>query len=1034
MIRKSAKTIISLILASVLLLNGCALRPESASKDVDLDSFTRVSYDASEEYEEALEKYENGSDPAKIIRNDDSLEDKQIALVIQGTDDRVLVEKAIELLEDHKIKAGFAVNAITAAEDDRSVKLMASKGHEIIDNGLYANNPIELLSDEEVIYQISSSRKIFSTLLDITPDKLMLNGTYYTDSICQAAGACGYKKLVSPDPGDYLNEKSFKDEQKAREFIDRLPSGTILVYKLDGIIDALEMEPKIDYQKPAIDKQPTTDATAKEDEEEKTLTVFSWLLNAIDENNCKVVKLDTLKAMTDKEYIETLLAENNLNEADVYDQIETLEKIVGLSFYGLPKDEETTDRLIEDLKAQNANATFFVSAKELNENKDIAQKLAGQGFSFATTGDTGEDLFGNDTYEDCVQLRLGVRKLQKELSLKPRYYMPAGIVDSNLSKAVSVTGLSIVAPKKEISAQTGKINRIDIDDNFTEDSVTTFLSDAKKSGLEVVDVHTLVRSADSVPKIDDNTIKELREANDGKFAGKRDFIYTSERAMSFIFYGISNKVVLDDVLKILDSKGYKGTFFATQDELIGCKDQIFKILEEGHELGLAYIDREEENETQFEDVTTYILSAQKYAQWKYETDINLIFQPYGEVKDETREAVSATGCTLIGHEFSLVQSEFVDAADITEFYSGLVAKIDAHRGSISYFNMDYFTADKNLPEGSENTLLGSLLKRYISTKVAALTYKDVNGQAQYSTSYTVKTISALSHSGYVYYPGRSGSNRIFDNNSVLGGMASDVEQNNYMASRYIGNPDVTVIPGFPEEEMRKFDTSGKVGGGNLLFLTFDDWGYEKDINQLLYVLDKYGVKGNFFIRTNNVRNNPNLLRAIAVSGHMIGSHSDSHFVAWHSSDDGAGNYSYASLTPEETQAYRKDIVRSYSILNRYVGDVNIAGKPALSTIYRPPTLAVSREGMYQLFDVGYSYIVSGDFSTGDYEAGSLDALVSKLRNGEATWYGRAGVSGGSVLVMHMSPDAQYTAEALDIMIPEWIAAGYTIARLDDYLK
>ena len=83
MIRKSAKTIISLILASVLLLNGCALRPESASKDVDLDSFTRVSYDASEEYEEALEKYENGSDPAKIIRNDDSLEDKQIALVIQ---------------------------------------------------------------------------------------------------------------------------------------------------------------------------------------------------------------------------------------------------------------------------------------------------------------------------------------------------------------------------------------------------------------------------------------------------------------------------------------------------------------------------------------------------------------------------------------------------------------------------------------------------------------------------------------------------------------------------------------------------------------------------------------------------------------------------------------------------------------------------------------------------------------------------------------------------------------------------------------
>ena len=90
--------------------------------------------------------------------------------------------------------------------------------------------------------------------------------------------------------------------------------------------------------------------------------------------------------------------------------------------------------------------------------------------------------------------------------------------------------------------------------------------------------------------------------------------------------------------------------------------------------------------------------------------------------------------------------------------------------------------------------------------------------------------------------------------------------------------------------------------------------------------------------------------------------------------------------------------------------------------------------MYQLYDVGYTYIVSGDISTSDYAAGSVDELVNTLRNGKQQWYGLEKVTGGSCLVMHMSPEAQYTAEALDIMIPEWQAQGYTIARLDDYLR
>ncbi|MCR5094377.1 MAG: polysaccharide deacetylase family protein [Lachnospiraceae bacterium] len=1032
--KKSFLSVICAVTVTTLtVLSGCG-STGATSGTVDLNSFNRISYDATSEYTAALEKYNNGCDGARIIRDDASLSGKKIALILQGAEDSVLVEQAIELLEDHRMKASFAVTALEAAEDDNTLKLISSKGHEVVDNGLNGRDAIESMSDEEIIYDLASSRKVFSTLMDFTPDKLMLNSTYYTDSICMAAGACGYSRLIAPKAGNYLNKRSFADRTKAKEYVGRLASGSILVFKLNGTIDALEMEPKVDYQKPAIDKQPGTEVSNEKLEDDRTIQVLSWLLDALDNEGCQIVKLGTMKAMSDQEYVAQLLKEDDLTEARVYDEIETMEDMVGLSFYGLPSDEAAAEELAGILQEYHAGATFFVSSSELDSAGGTAQELAKAGFCFGTKGQTGEDLAAREAYEDYTLLREAVRRLQKDLSLKPKFYMPVSRVDTNLSRAVAAAGLAVVSPVRNIRAQKGVINCFDLSNGPQIEKVTDFLKQARKAGLEVVDIASLVETADSVPDLDEETLKALREANEGRLAAPRDFVYTSENAMALTFYGVSNGVVVDDVLRKLSARNYKATFFATQAELSACSVQIRKILEQGHELGIAYIDKGEETDSRFDDVATYVIGAQKYAEWKYDTQISLVFQPYGDVADETMEAVSAAGCTFVGHEYGLVQSKYVDAQDVSSFYGELSEKIEPHRGSIAYFNMNYFTVDKELAEGTEETLLGSLLNRFIATKIDSLIYIDVFGQAQSSTAYTVKTFGALAHSGYVYAPGSGSSGQVYDKKNVLGSMASAQEQNHYMASRYIGNPDVSIIPGISKDDIGIFDVNGKINAGRVLFLTFDDWGNETDVNELLYVLDKYGVKGNFFVRTNNVHNNPNLLRAIAVDGHMVASHSDSHYVAWHASQDEAGNYIYETITDQEAAELRADVVKSYGVLSRYCGDVVIDGKPALSTIYRPPTLAVSRAGMYQIFDVGYTYIVSGDFSTADYNAPSVDALVSELRNGKSTWYGRAAAGDGSVLVMHMSPNAMYTAEALDIMIPEWLAAGYTIARLDDYLK
>ncbi|MBP5414254.1 MAG: hypothetical protein ILN61_03290, partial [Lachnospiraceae bacterium] len=79
--------------------------------EVDLDSIQKISYDASEDYEKALSVYEKGCEPAGIIRDDENANEKQIALIIQGTSDRVLTERVLEELESHHVKVTFATTA-----------------------------------------------------------------------------------------------------------------------------------------------------------------------------------------------------------------------------------------------------------------------------------------------------------------------------------------------------------------------------------------------------------------------------------------------------------------------------------------------------------------------------------------------------------------------------------------------------------------------------------------------------------------------------------------------------------------------------------------------------------------------------------------------------------------------------------------------------------------------------------------------------------------------------------------------------------
>ena len=257
-----------------------------------------------------------------------------------------------------------------------------------------------------------------------------------------------------------------------------------------------------------------------------------------------------------------------------------------------------------------------------------------------------------------------------------------------------------------------------------------------------------------------------------------------------------------------------------------------------------------------------------------------------------------------------------------------------------------------------------------------------------------------------------------------------------LANRYIGNEfvnDEDRMIGFSKMDIRRLDQSGLIHTeGNVIFLTFDDWGMDAAVNKILYVLRKHRVPGTFFVLTNNVLHNPNLLRIIAREGHDIGSHSDQHKPM--AVRDPQTGRQVPTQTKEE---YTKDLKTAYQKLLAVIGDVNVNGRPALTRFFRPPTLAISKAGCEALFDAGYEYIISGSADSYDYEAASVPQLVKSIKEGLYTERGE--VKKGAILVMHMGDYCVYTPMALDILLTANEAKAdsdpskFKVGRLSDYL-
>lgn len=783
------------------------------------------------------------------------------------------------------------------------------------------------------------------------------------------------------------------------------------------------------------------------------------------------------------------LLENPFEQAELLKGVAAKDKVLALNFESFAS-EAAISKVLTLLEEYQVEATFFLTGIEAAENEKLIKKIAqsehaiGSGTLYGKT--RMEEMKARELVEDFARVGIILEKIigeaptllkcratdygDKVLSAAsaagydhvvesdrfvsyqsfPNYEAAQGFVSKLRKGDILSVKLSGVLGEEEYEASSATQDAYmpgerqpGIKDGETAvqlgeeermlQAVEWLLKAAKEAGWQIVPLRDLATQSTYALDPDERQAQYLgyRENNNGRLAGEIRMAYTTQRAAALSFYGIGNQEAVNAVLAELERLKIQSTFYVTESEIDAYPDTIRKIIDLGCELGVAIVPK---SGMEYLEACEQIFLVQDLLRTEYGISVKLASQISGAVSKEVMEAVSAMGLRLASYT-SLVNTSG-DKGGASAIVSGLLGSSGnaVKRGEIFYFRLDTPQKSNNLAA----EVIRLLYQRAISAAYTA-------GGIAYGSGYTFRGVDKLINASSYWYPMPSSSVIYERRNQIYAGHLRGLSPEDilsYTADRYIGNPDITTVdqlPGYTEKEVARLDKSGKLdmGYSNTVFLTFDDWGTDQVLNQLLDVLKKHNVKATFFIRSEYVGANPNLLRAIGEQGHAIGCHTHRH-LSLASYVEGS---KYTSISPEEVKALKQDVARSYKTLSDVVGDLrNEKGHPVLTRLFRPPTLAVSREGMEAIFDSGFTYIVNGDFSTGDYKSTSADQLFDLLVNGEKlAWQEQPRkISGGSIVVMHMSDNAKYTPEALDKFFT-WNAKQspeqrYTFARLSDYIQ
>lgn len=540
------------------------------------------------------------------------------------------------------------------------------------------------------------------------------------------------------------------------------------------------------------------------------------------------------------------------------------------------------------------------------------------------------------------------------------------------------------------------------------------------------EIPTTVTFSKPVQKKQHKDFSSLIISNNKKQIVPIDMFYTTQKAVAYSFRGIDNVTLLYQILDTLDQMNAKATFFVTIKDIEQHRDSVLEIIKRGHEIGNGGIT----GNMKLLEYSTQQLCQEIYECHQAITSLGVntsVYMPAnGNTNATVNEALSVIkqvdgmqNYELIANPRSVPLSKYtgMKAKDIVADYFKDISYLSLRMGDIVYFKLDntIITDDEKvnlLTEINEQVIKNGRVRKLINgqyvTQLAPLNYK-ITSIATIQNTYETKT----SNGRY---------NLVNGTGEVYANKVDSTTAYNSIIKQYIGNHDQNDWHFDNKELYQQLDNTGTIDtfGKPVIFFTFDDWSGDPITQELLDVLDKHNVNASFFIIARNVdlkgglsNTNPNLLRAMALKGHDIGSHM----------------YDHETLGANK-EIVKNSVIKSYQVMHQSIGDL-----ASLKPYFRPPQLLITSYGLQQVMESGYQYSISGTNSTGDYKASSATEILSVL---EAEIAKEQSKTQGTTFVMHVNDQSTYTAQAVDMFLTknEQGAYGikYQIAKLSDYLK
>ena len=277
---------------------------------------------------------------------------------------------------------------------------------------------------------------------------------------------------------------------------------------------------------------------------------------------------------------------------------------------------------------------------------------------------------------------------------------------------------------------------------------------------------------------------QLRRMNNHKLAENPKMIYTTEQSVCFAFAGLTKPEVVYKTLDYLAKNNIKGTFFVMENEMRANPQMVQDIINSGNEVAIGLRSLKDSN---FFTVCKQIDYMQnQFASMGVQT--NLVMQPWGQITDETLEAVSAMNCQMVSPTYNMVSSKHQNytsaEAVMAEQFGKAVYSVG--RGWIIYFRLDFYNDDDLVVDVMD------LVKRHKVDNIAYNSfYDDAKINPNNDSAYTVKSISAV----------LANKNALYQINTELDFSSPNLGNSlnykgisfvDYLQQRYIGNYDVTM--------------------------------------------------------------------------------------------------------------------------------------------------------------------------------------------------------------------------------------------------